>query len=94
MSDAKLHSHFASVLQKTIDEDMAELATEMAIGTGYNSGKKPLPAFQHVDVFERQRIDKEMRRRQDEYYERKQQQRMVQPNPENQPEIMVVLPDE
>ena len=91
MSD-QLQNHFASVLQKQMDEDMAELATEMVTGRDYKRGVKIEPAFQHLDAFERLRIENSIRKQRDKRFNPN--QHYIQPKQAGEPEIMVVYPNE
>lgn len=93
MKEPQFADVFAAAMQKTLDQDMADLATEMATGRGYNSGKKPTPAFEHVDVFHRQAINQQMKRaRQNGKTDL--EMSLIQPNDPNKPKVMVVLPNE
>lgn len=88
----QLQNHFANVLQKQMDHDMADLATEMTTGTQYKRGVKIEPAFQHLDAFERTRIENSIRRERDERFNPN--RNYIQPKQPGEPEIMVVYPNE
>lgn len=80
---------FGDALQRQLDEDMADLATEMVVGRGYNSGKKLTPAFEHVDAFKRIEFDNRMRQAR-----QMGKSELIQPNDPSKPRVMVVLPNE
>lgn len=80
-------------LQRTLDEDMADLSTEMAVGRAYKSGSKITPAFEHVDVFQRQEYNNRTRKAR-QVGKTDLEMNLIQPNDPSKPRVMVVLPNE
>lgn len=93
MKENQFADVFGAALQKELDNDMRDLATEMATGTGYRSGKKITPSYEHVDVFHRQSIDQQMKIAR-QHGKSDMLRNLIQPDDPNKPRVMVVLPNE
>lgn len=93
MKENQFADVYGASLQRELDNDMRDLATEMVTGRAYGSGKKVVPNYEETDIFKRQAYETQSRlTRQagkDDIT-----RNLIQPNDPNKPRIMVVLPNE
>ena len=94
MSEQFLIDIHSRTIERQMNEDMQELMTREAMANTHTRNVKLVPAYEEVDVFERQRIETNMRLNRERHIEAKAQGRMIYPDDPNKPKIRMIMPNE
>ena len=94
MNDSLFAKTFGDSLQRQLNQDIGDMCTEMAVKNTYNRGIKIQPAYENVDVFQRQQVEQVMRIHNDRREVTAAKGRLIQPDDPSKPKVRVILPNE
>lgn len=94
MKEDLLVKTFGDAVTRQMNEDMGDMCTEMASSNSHMRNIKVKPAYEHIDVFERQRIEASMRFERERIEDNAAKGRLIQPDDPSKPKVRVILPNE
>ncbi len=94
MKDSPLTKVYGDSFQRQMNQDIGDMCTEMAMKNTINRNVKIQPAYEHVDVFQRQQMETSMRIHNDRQQVIAAKGRLIQPDDPSKPKVRVILPNE
>ena len=94
MSEQKFIDVLSRTVERQMNEDMQELMTREAMANTHARNVKFVPAYEEIDIFERQRMEQQYRQQQDKRTSNTAQGYLIQPDDPTKPKIRMIMPNE